>query len=139
MIIYWQTAAVRLMVQGIIIRNVPHPHSVWRDRSGDYGGTGNPTAVSTTPDVVSSVKNYPNPAVQTTNIEVNLLNFAEIAVSIFDISGKMVSNAFQGSLPEGRHVLPVNVAGLPKGFYIYTVKSNDKGVIKTISKQMIKM
>lgn len=23
---------------GIVIRNVPHPHSVWRDRTGDYGG-----------------------------------------------------------------------------------------------------
>lgn len=23
---------------GIIIRNTPHPHSVWRDRTGDYGG-----------------------------------------------------------------------------------------------------
>lgn len=23
---------------GIVIRNTPHPHSVWRDRSGDYGG-----------------------------------------------------------------------------------------------------
>lgn len=23
---------------GIVIRNVSHPHSVWRDRSGDYGG-----------------------------------------------------------------------------------------------------
>ena len=24
---------------GIIIRNAPHPHSVWRDRTTDYGGT----------------------------------------------------------------------------------------------------
>lgn len=23
---------------GIIVRNTPHPHSVWRDRTGDYGG-----------------------------------------------------------------------------------------------------
>ncbi len=23
---------------GIVIRTVPHPHSVWRDRTGDYGG-----------------------------------------------------------------------------------------------------
>jgi hypothetical protein len=23
---------------GVIVRNTPHPHSVWRDRSGDYGG-----------------------------------------------------------------------------------------------------
>ncbi|CCH00665.1 hypothetical protein FAES_2656 [Fibrella aestuarina BUZ 2] len=23
---------------GVIIRNTPHPHSVWRDRTGDYGG-----------------------------------------------------------------------------------------------------
>ena len=23
---------------GIVIRDVPHPHSVWRDRTGDYGG-----------------------------------------------------------------------------------------------------
>ena len=26
------------MQGGIIIRNTPHPHSVWRDRTGDYGG-----------------------------------------------------------------------------------------------------
>ena len=23
---------------GVIVRNTPHPHSVWRDRTGDYGG-----------------------------------------------------------------------------------------------------
>nr|WP_317170143.1 DUF3500 domain-containing protein [Rhodocytophaga rosea] len=23
---------------GIVIRNTPHPHSVWRDRTSDYGG-----------------------------------------------------------------------------------------------------
>ncbi|WP_461105034.1 DUF3500 domain-containing protein [Spirosoma koreense] len=23
---------------GIVIRTPPHPHSVWRDRTGDYGG-----------------------------------------------------------------------------------------------------
>ncbi|CCH00666.1 hypothetical protein FAES_2657 [Fibrella aestuarina BUZ 2] len=23
---------------GVIVRNAPHPHSVWRDRTGDYGG-----------------------------------------------------------------------------------------------------
>ena len=23
---------------GIVIRGTPHPHSVWRDRTGDYGG-----------------------------------------------------------------------------------------------------
>ncbi|WP_019990641.1 DUF3500 domain-containing protein [Rudanella lutea] len=26
------------MQGGIVIRNTPHPHSVWRDRTGDYGG-----------------------------------------------------------------------------------------------------
>ena len=26
------------MQHGIVIRNAPHPHSVWRDRTGDYGG-----------------------------------------------------------------------------------------------------
>jgi hypothetical protein len=24
--------------RGIVIRDIPHPHSVWRDRTGDYGG-----------------------------------------------------------------------------------------------------
>ena len=124
---------------GIIFRNVPHPHSVWRDRSGDYGGTGNPTAVQATPSVVTGVKNYPNPATQSINIDINLTNNAEISVSIFDLNGKLIQNAFQGTLSEGQHVLPVNVSTLSSGSYIYTVKSNEKGVIRTLSKQMIKM
>jgi hypothetical protein len=27
-----------VMQGGVIIRNANHPHSVWRDRTGDYGG-----------------------------------------------------------------------------------------------------
>jgi cytochrome c peroxidase len=83
--------------------------------------------------------NYPNPAAQSINIEVNLADNAEITLSIFDLNGKMVVQTKEGLLSEGRHVLTVNVSDLPKGVYVYTVKSNNKGVIKTLSKQMIKM
>jgi Protein of unknown function (DUF3500)/Secretion system C-terminal sorting domain len=127
------------MQGGIVIRTENHPHSVWRDRSGDYGGTGNPTPVSNTPNVVNSIKNYPNPATQTVNIDLNLSNYAEIAVALYDLNGKLVANAFEGSLPEGRHILPVDVSHLSNGSYFYQVKSNEKGVIKTLAKQIIKM
>jgi Protein of unknown function (DUF3500)/Secretion system C-terminal sorting domain len=127
------------MQGGIVIRTENHPHSVWRDRSGDYGGTGNPTPVSNTLNVVSSIKNYPNPATQTVNIDVTLSNYAEISVSIYDLNGKLVVNAFEGVLSEGQHVLPIDVSHLSKGSYFYQVKSNEKGVIKTLTKQIIKI
>jgi hypothetical protein len=127
------------MQGGIVIRTENHPHSVWRDRSGDYGGTGSPTRLSSSPSVVASVNNYPNPATQAVNIDINLMNYAEIAVALYDLQGKMVVNAFEGSLSAGRHVLPINISNLPKGSYIYQVKSNEKGEIKTVAKHMIKM
>ena len=67
------------------------------------------------------------------------MNYAEIAVALYDLQGKMVVNAFEGSLSAGRHILPINISNLPKGSYIYQVKSNEKGEIKIVAKHMIKM
>jgi hypothetical protein len=123
------------MQGGIVIRTENHPHSVWRDRFGDYGGTGS-TPISATPNVVASISNYPNPANQTLNIALTLSNYANIAITLYDLKGSMVMNAFEGILPEGKHNLPINISNLPNGSYMYQVKSNEKGVKKTISKQM---
>jgi hypothetical protein len=51
----------------------------------------------------------------------------------------MVKTGFQWSLPESAHTLPIDVSNLANGTYIYKIQTNEKGVMKTMSKKMVKM
>jgi Protein of unknown function (DUF3500)/Secretion system C-terminal sorting domain len=123
---------------GIVIRNALHPHSVWRDRKTDYGGQGNITSTAEVATVIASVSNYPNPATNITTIDLQLLNTAEVAICIYNTNGQRMATAYQGTLPSGKHAISLDVSGLNKGVYMYSIQTNEKGIIKTMSKKLVK-
>lgn len=123
---------------GIVIRAETHPHSVWRDRSGDYGGTGS-TSVKSTPANIASVTNYPNPATHTVNMDLRLLATSEIKVNIYDLNGQLIKMAYQGTLGAGQHILPVDVSALASGTYLCTIQTTENGVLKMVSRKVLKL
>ncbi len=110
---------------GIIIRNTPHPHSVWRDRTGDYGGTGNPTGVKSVDATVYKMANYPNPTSGLVTLKFTLPQEMTIKIAIYDMTGRMVKAVSKGKMPSGDNNLIVDVSNLAAGVYSYTLENEN--------------
>lgn len=66
---------------------------------------------------------YPNPAVNSTQIDVNLKVNANVTVSVRNMTGQTVSTMNFGSKSVGTHTLDINTSNLAKGVYVVTVNA----------------
>lgn len=112
--------------------------NIWRDNgSGLYGlfnnlyvfpiivigpGTGAVNGVSR--NGFTFYGNYPNPAVNSTNVKISLAQAGEVSINIMDITGKHISTQTTERLSAGAHAIPVNTSSLPAGNYIYSVQTS---------------
>ncbi len=67
---------------------------------------------------------YPNPATDNTTIIYTLTSETSVVISVYDITGKVISTENKGSLSQGRHFASINTSTLAKGFYTVTVQTN---------------
>ncbi|MBK5284345.1 MAG: T9SS type A sorting domain-containing protein [Bacteroidia bacterium] len=84
-------------------------------------------------DGVSLFQNQPNPAKNFTNISYELKKSANVKLSLFDITGRMVMNVNEGSKTSGNHKVIIDTRKLDAGVYIYSL--NAEGT--SISKRMV--
>jgi hypothetical protein len=69
----------------------------------------------------------PNPARRSLAVRVALADAGEATVRLVDTLGREVLTAPLGSLPAGRHAVPLDVAALPAGVYVVVV---DAGALR---------
>lgn len=93
-----------------------------------------PAVVINSGDNVNSVKiensfklnqNFPNPFNPSTKISFTLKNASNVNVSVFNVSGKKVSQLADGYMNEGKYEVTWNAANYPSGTYFYVLKVND--------------
>ena len=85
----------------------------------------NPSGISkVTRGNLSLYGNYPNPASTTTNIKFSLAQDAKVTIQLADMSGKIISIITDNTLSAGTHVVPVSVAALTPGNYLYIIQSS---------------
>lgn len=85
-----------------------------------------PTHERTLP-LVADVRIYPNPATNQLNIDLIASKETKSIVQIYDLTGRMVSQVYEGNLNEGKNTISgVNVSNLPKGLYTLKVIQNNK-------------
>lgn len=113
---------------GIVISGQIHYHTVWRDRSHDYGvdltgasidGTSGATGIASV-NFNNTLSVYPNPATSDANL--NLPNAVSNAIlNVTDMSGKTVylQEHFSGQK------LNIDLRALAKGAYILKVTDNE--------------
>ncbi|TDO24725.1 GDSL-type esterase/lipase family protein [Pedobacter duraquae] len=80
-------------------------------------------------------QNYPNPAGQTTNIDIILPEADKVTVKIYDLRGKLVQTPLDEYLNNGKHIVPINLSLLAAGMYIYRV-TTESGLF-TATKKLI--
>jgi|GEM_PF-6248519 hypothetical protein len=78
-------------------------------------------------------QNIPNPFNGISEVGYELATTSDITFSIYDLTGRVVSEKNYGKMEAGRHTITLNAAEFGKGVYFYTLRSN--GV--ALSKKMI--
>lgn len=66
-------------------------------------------------------QNYPNPFNPTTKITFDIAENSNVTISIYDITGKMISQALNSDLTAGSYEINFNAAALSSGIYFYTL------------------
>lgn len=82
---------------------------------------------------IMMMSNYPNPFKNFTNIRYTLPKDGQIQISIFDLSGQLLSTPVNEMKMAGMYEVQWNAADLPSGIY-FAKATNDKGEILQIQK-----
>jgi copper chaperone CopZ len=77
---------------------------------------------------LSSVAVYPNPATASTNVAIELTNEAEVAITVTDLSGKVVYSNALGTV-NGTQNVTINTDSISGGAYLVNVSVN--GTVST--------
>lgn len=88
------------------------------------------------PDKFSLSQNYPNPFNPTTKIDFALPKDANVKITVFDNSGKLVSEITNGFRTAGYHSVEFNAANIASGVYFYKLETN--GFSKVMKMTVIK-
>lgn len=75
-------------------------------------------------------QNYPNPFNSTTRISFDLHEEREIALSFYDLNGKLIKTIYKGILGAGTHTYHLDVSDLSSGIYIYSIKTGPENYQK---------
>lgn len=91
----------------------------------DNFGFGAPVAVQDLEDVIS-FKASPNPTQGVTNFQYELENAADVNLSIYDATGKMITQILDESQPSGQHQATWLANDISNGIYFYTMRIDGK-------------
>ncbi|MGB9697506.1 MAG: T9SS type A sorting domain-containing protein [Ignavibacteria bacterium] len=90
-----------------------------------------------TPSEYKLEQNYPNPFNSQTRIQFALKDNSYIELSIFDLSGRLISEVYKGPLEAGTYESSFNATNLSSGIYFYILKiKNQNNNIMLLSKKM---
>ena len=80
------------------------------------------------PKAPSLSQNYPNPFRGSTTIPLRIGGERQVAVRVelFDAMGRNVMTVFEGIVPAGEYIIPVDASRLPPGMYVARLISNGR-------------
>jgi hypothetical protein len=82
------------------------------------------------PSVFELFQNYPNPFNPMTQIRFSLAKTAEVKLSVYNISGQLVSQLASGVRQAGYHTVNFDGSKLNSGVYYYTLETEGKSMAK---------
>ncbi len=82
------------------------------------------TGIKETGMLLTSFNTSPNPASSAGQLNFNLLKEENVAITICDLTGKVVAKIFEGTLLSGEQKINFNVADLTDGVYFTALKTS---------------
>ena len=70
-------------------------------------------------------QNYPNPFNPQSIIEFSIPVSEFVAISVYDLQGRLIESLYKGFLEKGKHKLIVDNTGLRSGIYYYQIKTEN--------------
>lgn len=84
-------------------------------------------------------QNYPNPFTDVTTLPLNLEFDSDVNVVVFDLTGRKVLSAYNGSMNAGENNITLNRGNLSSGNYIYRVTvTNPNGTFEESKKMTVR-
>ena len=94
------------------------------------------TAVNNIANTLQNAKVFPNPASSTVAVMYEMNQASAVSINIMDITGKVITNIYNGTDAKGIHTVTADVAGLSNGMYFMQIgtATGVKAVKFTIAK-----
>jgi hypothetical protein len=86
-------------------------------------------------DGVNSVSCYPNPASEVVNVSLDLMETSEVEIQLLDMNGRVVSITPTAAMNAGNTVAALPVNGLANGVYTVRIRINDTVIFEKITVQ----
>ncbi|MFT5819742.1 MAG: hypothetical protein ACI8ZM_000967 [Crocinitomix sp.] len=83
---------------------------------------------------IFEAKVYPNPAIDFSNLELNVEVGNKFEINLYDLSGQLVQNVYSGFLDSGRQKFEIDLYDLVTGMYIVNVSSANQNETFKIQK-----
>jgi hypothetical protein len=78
---------------------------------------------------------FPNPSVDQAQVSYSLSSETSVIISIYDVTGKLISSENKGTQSAGRHFSAINTAAMPDGFYTVSIQTGtSRSTVKMIVK-----
>ena len=77
------------------------------------------------PGVFSLGQNYPNPFNPVTNIRFDIPKRANVEISVYDITGRIVRTVFNGVSDPGRYTADFDGTNISSGVYYYEIRATE--------------
>lgn len=74
---------------------------------------------------ISVAQNMPNPFSTLSTISYQLEKNAEVTFSVYDVTGKVISQQYAGAQSAGNHTIDLNAENLSAGVYYYSIKAGE--------------
>lgn len=95
-------------------------------------GINNPTT-NITPSRFELYQNYPNPFNPVTNIRFDIPRRSNVTLKVFDITGKVVSEIYNGLSGPGKYTADFDASNLASGVYYYEINAVEPGTGNTFN------
>jgi len=81
----------------------------------------------------ASLKVFPNPTANLTNLSFNLSESKRVSLEVVDITGKRLIQEEMGQMVQGNQFIELDVANLAEGFYFLNLRLGEEVITKKIS------
>jgi len=116
---------IEMQTQFLVSNNSDTPNMLWRVFASTLPVSINRNVQPGTPQEYTLNQNHPNPFNPITTVDFALIKGGMVSFDIFDMSGRLVNQVYQGNMPAGYHSIDIDASSMPAGIYLYRLQTDE--------------